>query len=512
MANTYWQDREAKHILEILHRHQNYEKEIHQIYNDLWSEIQEEVEKFYSVYAGKEKISITEAKKRVSLHDVEAFAEKAAKYVKDRDFSSEANKQLRLYNLTMRVNRLELLKSKIGLYLTGTTDKIQKYIDLNLTAEALAEFRRQAGILGETVMSQEHYGRVTKSLVQASYKGVTFSQRLWANQDVLKSNLNRLLVKSIIAGKHPDVVSRELRQLVVIDKLRGKETADYVARRLMLSESTRIQTDVQKRSYEDAKIEEYDFICENDACSHCWAIANEGPYKTKDMAAGVNASPIHGWCRCSTTPRHNNLEIKIADSAKGRQQLSNRQPEYKPVDWSKTMQGVTEKMSNILNNIHQQSLDATYEKQKELMSLSSVSSEALLLQRLGEIDQVIFDEEIKRLLKNAAPNSVILTHNHFGYGGSTFSRADLLSMISFKSFKSYTLQMADGSVYLMDMNNQNLNLIKRIQFTNRLDKIYTELERSYQDLPNRDELWGELVNKANMQIAKEFGFTYRRIE
>ena len=42
-------------------------------------------------------------------------------------------------------------------------------------------------------------------------------------------------------------MARELRQLVAIDSLRGKETADYVARRLMISESSRIQSEVQKK-------------------------------------------------------------------------------------------------------------------------------------------------------------------------------------------------------------------------------------------------------------------------
>ena len=130
--SNYWAKREAKHIDEVLKRHSNYEKEIHSRFQALYEIINFEIQQFYSIYSGKEKISISEAKRRVNKHDVEKFAEQAKRYVQSRDFSKEANDQLRLYNLTMKVNRLELLKSKIGLYLTDNTDQLQRFFNNNL--------------------------------------------------------------------------------------------------------------------------------------------------------------------------------------------------------------------------------------------------------------------------------------------------------------------------------------------------------------------------------------------
>ncbi|WP_236691875.1 hypothetical protein [Enterococcus faecalis] len=160
--SNYWAEREAKHIEEMLKRHVNYEQEIHRRYLKLWETIEVEIQQFYVAYAGKEKISIDEAKRRVSKHDVEIFAEKAKRYVQTRDFSKEANEQLRLYNLTMKVNRLELLKSKIGLYLTDNTNQLQTYFTAMLTEEAVAEFVRQAGILGGSILSKETYRMFAK--------------------------------------------------------------------------------------------------------------------------------------------------------------------------------------------------------------------------------------------------------------------------------------------------------------------------------------------------------------
>ncbi len=266
--------------------------------------IEAEIQQFYVAYAGKEKISIDEAKRRASKHDVQIFAEKAKRYVQTRDFSKEANEQLRLYNLTMKVNRLELLKSKIGLYLTDNTNQLQIYFTAMLTEESVAEFVRQAGILGESVLSEETYRLFAKAIIEGSFHNATFSQRLWANQDVLKASIDRLLTVGLVAGKHPDVLARELRRLVVIDSLRGKETADYVARRLMISESARIQSEVQKQSYEKYGYEEYNLIVEPSACPICIGIASANPHKVSEMSPGINASPIHNWCRCSTAPAY----------------------------------------------------------------------------------------------------------------------------------------------------------------------------------------------------------------
>lgn len=300
--SDYWINREKKHIEQILRQHINYEREIHRRYKDLWESINEEIQKFYSAYAGKEYISISEAKQRVSKYDVKLFAEQAKRYVRARNFSKEANDQLRLYNLTMKVNRLELLKSKIGLYLTDTTDQLQKFFKETLTREAIQELKRQSGILGDTIREAEYYEALATSIVEGSFHSATFSQRLWSNQDILKANIDRLLTVGLTSGKHPDIMARELRRLVVIDELRGKETADYVARRLMISESSRIQSEIQKKSYEKYGFESYNLVPEPTACSICKGIASDGPYKVSDMQVGENASPIHNWCRCSTVP------------------------------------------------------------------------------------------------------------------------------------------------------------------------------------------------------------------
>ena len=85
------------------------EKELERIYRDMYQWAEDEINRFYGKYADAEGIDITEAKKRVSQADIEEYERLAKKYVKDKDFSDRANQEMRLYNATMKINRLEML-------------------------------------------------------------------------------------------------------------------------------------------------------------------------------------------------------------------------------------------------------------------------------------------------------------------------------------------------------------------------------------------------------------------
>ncbi len=197
---------------------------------------------------------------------------------------------MRLYNLTMKVNRLEMLKAQIGLELVSSFDEMQKFIEQKLTDRTLEEFERQAGILGESV------GDVTlaaSSIVGASFHNATFSQRIWANQSLLKSEISKLLQTGMIQGRHPDVLARELRKQI--------EVSRFNSERLMRTEMARVQTEAQMQSFDRYGIAEYEYLaCHNgDVCTACKALDGKH-FKTKDAMPGDNAPPMHPFCHCST--------------------------------------------------------------------------------------------------------------------------------------------------------------------------------------------------------------------
>ena len=120
---------------------------------------QKEIDAFYGRYADKEQITLAEAKRRVSKLDIAAYQRKAKRYGADKDFSKQANEEMRLYNLTMKVNRLEMLKANIGLELVAGHDEQEKFMSKILRGRTEEELQRQAGILGKTVRTTPSWRR-----------------------------------------------------------------------------------------------------------------------------------------------------------------------------------------------------------------------------------------------------------------------------------------------------------------------------------------------------------------
>ena len=197
---------------------------------------------------------------------------------------------MRLYNLTMKVNKLEMLKANIGLELISSFDEMDKFMESILDGRTREELERQAGILGKTIQGNH---RLADHIVHASFHNATYSDRIWMYQDLLRDEIGKQLERGLIQGKNPRVLARELNKVF--------NTGKYNCERLMRTELARVQIEAQRESYEAYDIEMFTFISNTGCCDKCDAIAGKHFY-VKNMIPGENAPPMHPNCRCSTAP------------------------------------------------------------------------------------------------------------------------------------------------------------------------------------------------------------------
>ena len=308
----YWRKREERNLKSNLKQEAEYDKEIERIYKDMLDATQKEIDAFFGKYADAEGITLAEAKKRVSQLDIEAYERKAKKYVEaasqDRAntgktnkrafyFSKRANEEMRLYNLTMKVNRLEMLKANIGLELIKGHAELETFMSEILQGRTKEELERQAGILGKSIKNN---AKLADTIVNASFKNATFSDRLWMYHDQMKADLSKLLQSGMIQGKNSRQLAKDLRKYYYGPEYlkNGKKGAVYNTERLMRTELARVQTEAQRQSFERNGFNEYTFLALGDACDICKAIDGKH-FKVKDMMPGENAPPIHPHCRCS---------------------------------------------------------------------------------------------------------------------------------------------------------------------------------------------------------------------
>ena len=126
-SRLYWQKREQRQRELYMKEEAQQQKELERIYSEMYRWAEDEINRFYGKYADAEGIDITEAMKRVSQLDIAEYEQLAKEYVKDRNFSDRANAEMRLYNATMKINRLEMLKARIGLHLVDGINELDDY-------------------------------------------------------------------------------------------------------------------------------------------------------------------------------------------------------------------------------------------------------------------------------------------------------------------------------------------------------------------------------------------------
>lgn len=90
-------------------------------------------------------------------------------------FSDKANEEMRLYNLTMKVNRLEMLKANIGLEMIKGHAELETFMGEILQGRTEEELKRQAGILGNTIKDN---AKLAHTIPNASFHNATFSDRI----------------------------------------------------------------------------------------------------------------------------------------------------------------------------------------------------------------------------------------------------------------------------------------------------------------------------------------------
>ena len=293
-AEKAWQELVKKDI-------DKYNQHIVELYNSAISDINKQIKSDIAFSGGN-------LVKAEDMKEYETLAKRAVakanalrakgKRVTRKDFSEDVNRRLKVYNATMRINRNEILKSKIGARLVELGVDQEGSLTNKLWNDYTKEKERQAGILGITTKSNLWTSKEVQEQIAGQIAGANFSKRIWANVDVLKGQLDGLVSSAIIRGENPVKMAKQLTGMVssaVMDQ-------EYAAERLARTETARVQFAAQKKSIIDTGYKYVRWVAEGAACRTCRKIAHkdngygeEGVYKAKE----VPDIPVHPNCMCS---------------------------------------------------------------------------------------------------------------------------------------------------------------------------------------------------------------------
>lgn len=264
------------------------------------------------------------SKNKVTNADIKAYEREAKELVKyaekerkslgrnltKKDFTDEVNERMKIYNATMRINRLEYLKAETAMSLIKAGVEVDADLQKELSKQYVNERARQAGILGLSKVEAARAKNADKlfKTVAAKTNGATFSQRIWQNTDDLKAKLDVLLTNNVLQGENANVIARRLKTLVAGN---FKDNTKYVTERLARTERTRIIGQAQKDSYKENGIEYVKWMAESKACRYCIA-ASEGGLRGEGVYK-IDHEPIyphHPNCRCSLAAYYDDVNTK----------------------------------------------------------------------------------------------------------------------------------------------------------------------------------------------------------
>lgn len=315
--NDYWKKRELAEKTWQKANEKNlraYNRKIAQMYQNATDSINRQIKADLAITNGK----LVTAK---GMQEYETLAKQAVEkanalraaghHVTRKDFSKDVNDRLKIYNATMRINRNEMLKSKIGAHLVNLGVEQESSLSSELWDDYTKEKERQAGILGITAKSNLWTSKEVVGQVYKQVAGANFSKRIWADIDGLKGQLDGLLSTALIRGESPEKMAKWLTGMVSATVGNQK----YVAERLARTETARVQFTAQKTSILDNGYKYVKWIAEGSACKLCREIAykdngydEDGVYKAKD----VPDIPVHPNCMCSISAHWvENDKIKV---------------------------------------------------------------------------------------------------------------------------------------------------------------------------------------------------------
>ena len=434
-SKDYWAKREAEALKHRITDEREYDRQLKEIYSRMLDNCQKEIDSFYGRYASKENITIAEAKKRVSKADIEAYGRKAKRYVKEKNFSDEANEEMRLYNTMMKVNRLEMLKANIGLELIAGHSEIEKFMAGILKGRTEDELKRQAGILGKTIQNN---AKLADSIVNASFHNATFSDRIWQYQDLMRADLSKTLQTGLIQGKNPRAIAKEMRKYWYGNDPRTGGGALYCMERLLRTELARVQTEAQKQSFVKNGFEMYTFITNHGCCDICAAL-NGKHFKVSKMMPGENASPLHPNCRCSVAAYEDSAEYeawldyldKCGTSVDWNKFKGAEKEESKPkyqykntvinknainsADYRRRLDRISDNTA-VNRSVWQKVMEILEHRSgtrfEDLAFIDSITGDSLINKDFDKENHASPSKKMQEMLKKTEPYTIIGIHNH----------------------------------------------------------------------------------------------------
>ena len=331
----YWEKRRLADKKRSINRaEKDINRQIRQMYQEAMDEIRTDIENLYKTFADQEKITLQEAKKRLSKVDfkevdfnsmIRKTAEIQKKLKTERfpdDLAAAIEKKLQEQEKHLKVlsrrgylTHLELMQAQIERIVleVGNEQQINLY-------QLLDEEYRDGYFRG--IFNQQQWLGVGKDFVSPdpaaiqqavmqSWAKEHFSDRIWGGVDKLSRELKENLTVGLIRGEGVKEMTKRLTRRV--------EVSASNARRLVRTESAYIHEKATLDAFKECGIARYRFLATLDRRTSKTCQEMDGKdFAIEQAQAGKNYPPMHPNCRSTVVPHRQEVTKRAARTASGK--------------------------------------------------------------------------------------------------------------------------------------------------------------------------------------------------
>lgn len=303
-SREYWEKRARENENKVYKKAGDLKKDLDEHYIKARREIQKSINDLVARYMDKTELSYVDAMKNLTSSEFKEWKMTLEEYEKEIDRLFKAGEEelanklrIELETLAMksRITRLDSLKTQIDIELNRKASR-----DYDVVKKGISDVYRDfytitTSDFGLTGVNTVLPDKVLRRLLNQPWSGANFSERIWGNAETLGKVLKQEIIQSFIQGISVKDLSDRIQNRFITDR---KNTE-----RLVRTELNHALNETTKLSYEEAEIEEYEYLAEIDGrTSDICRELNGQKFKMKDAKVGVNYPPMHPYCRSTTVP------------------------------------------------------------------------------------------------------------------------------------------------------------------------------------------------------------------
>ena len=345
MSNNYWTKRFEEEEKQRNISNKAYAKEIEKQYKIAENKIKSDIEKWYIRIANNNQISLADAKKLLTKDELKEFKWTLAEYTQKAK-SGAWKKELENASARIHIKRLEALQLQVQNSIETLRNKENEMLEDYLIKNYEDTYYHSLYEISKGLNLKTSFATLDKNKINQVIgkpwlsDGKTFSDRIWQDKEQLINTLRTKITQSFITGSTLDEAVEDISKFVS-DKIKNKE---YVARRLLETESAAYASKAQIEAFKSIDVEKYEIVATLDL--HTSEICQEMDGKVfniSDQEIGVTVPPFHTHCYDKTTEIYTNEGWKLFKDLKGNELVYTINPDNLEPIWQKPVNYISYK-------------------------------------------------------------------------------------------------------------------------------------------------------------------------